>query len=225
MNEKENYSNSNSKGEIVSDNDLRSDYIFKIILIGSSGVGKTSLVNRVKKNKFASDEKSTLGIEFYNINVKIENKIINLQTWDTCGQEKYHSITKNYYTKTSLAVIIYDITSRKSLLDLEEWMNDLTNVISPNIKMYLVGNKNDVSEKERNVSEVDIEKFIENKNFIKCIETSAKEGNNCKELFIDIATILYEDIKKLSSGKGIDNQKIKNGRGIKENNNNRNGCC
>jgi small GTP-binding protein len=224
MYEKENYSNSDSKCEILSDNDLRSDYIFKIILIGSVGVGKTCLVNRAKKDEFSLDEKSTLGIEFYNINVKIDNKIIKLQTWDTCGQEKYHSITKNYYAKTSLAVFIYDITSRKSLLDLEIWMNDLNNVNS-NIKMYLVGNKNDVPEKERNVNEVDIKDFIKNKSFIKNIETSAKDGNNCKELFIDIAKILYKDVKKRPSNEKIFDQDIKIRKGTKENNKKDSGCC
>lgn len=173
MEEKENYSNSNSECEIIYDNVLRSDYRFKIILIGNSGVGKTCIVNKAKKNKFSLDEKSTLGIEFYNINVKIDNKIIDLQIWDTCGQEKYHAITKNYYAKTSLAVFIYDITSRKSLINLEEWMDDLKNVISPDIKMYLVGNKNDVL--ERDVKEDDVNKFFKNESFIKKLKPLLKK--------------------------------------------------
>jgi small GTP-binding protein len=226
MEEKENYSNSNSECEIIYDNVLRSDYRFKIILIGNSGVGKTCIVNKAKKNKFKLDEKSTLGIEFYNINVKIDNKIINLQIWDTCGQEKYHAITKNYYAKTSLAVFIYDITSRKSLINLEEWMDDLKNVISPDIKMYLVGNKNDIL--ERDVKEDDVNKFLKNENFIKKIETSAKEGNSCQELFMDIAKILYEDSKKHSSKEESlsQNKKIVNveKEKDKEKNSNSNGC-
>ena len=225
MDEKEKFSNSNSKYEIISGNDLRSDYRFKIILIGNSGVGKTCLINKAKKNKFILDEKSTLGIEFYNINVKIDDKIINLQTWDTCGQEKYHSITKNYYAKAALAVIIYDITSRKSFLDLEEWTDDLKNVINPDIKMYLVGNKNDLPETKREVKEDDVEQFVKKKGFIKRIETSAKEGNSCKELFKDIAKILYEKSKNQSSKEETLNSNKNIEKGQKEKNNNGSGCC
>ena len=225
MDEKENYSNSNSKYEIISGNDLRSDYRFKIILIGNSGVGKTCLINKAKMNKFTLDEKSTLGIEFYNINIKIDDKIINLQTWDTCGQEKYHSITKNYYAKAALAVIIYDITSRKSFFDLEKWTDDLKNVINPDIKMYLVGNKNDLPETKREVKEHDAEQFAKNKGFIKRIETSAKVGNSCQELFKDIAKILYEKSKKQSSKEKTLNPNNNIDKGPKEKNNNGCGCC
>ena len=230
---KENENNSDSDDEFLSDFDSKSDYRFKIVLIGNSGVGKTCLVNRAKKNIFLLDEKSTLGIEFYNINVRIHDKIINLQVWDTCGQEQYKAITKNYYAKTSLAIIIYDISSSKSFNDLKEWIQDLKRNTNPNIHMYLVGNKNDVNERE--VKKEIAESYSKKEGFINYIETSAESGENCKQLFIQIAKFLYEDLNKNQSNeknnelKKRDNQKkdqnIKLGKEKEQDKNNGGGCC
>ena len=169
------------------------DLSFKVIVIGNSGVGKTCLTTKATKNIFLDNRQSTIGFEFFSFMIKIENKIIKLQIWDTCGQEIYRSLISNFYKTSSLAFIIYSITDRKSFDDIEKWVKELRTNCSPDIKIFLIGNKNDLEE-SRIISKLEGENLCKKYGFEFFMETSAKTGINAKEIFIKCAMILYKDI-------------------------------
>ena len=172
-----------------------SDVNFKIIVIGNSGVGKTCITNQATKNIFVGEYKTTIGMEIYSLFIKIDNKIIKLQIWDTCGQEIYRSLVTNFYRNSSLAIMVYSIDSSESFRDLDLWIKELKMNNSPDTKLILVGNKLDLKE-NREVQYEEGKKFSENFGFLDFFETSAKSGENIKEMFIEAAIVLYEEQKK-----------------------------
>ncbi len=178
---------------------------FKIIIVGNSGVGKTSITNNAVKNVFFESYKATIGMEIFSLFVKVNHKIIKLQIWDTCGQEIYRSLITNFYRNSSLAIIVYSIDKKNSFKDIELWLKELRLYSSPDIKVILIGNKSDLKDKR----EVNYEEGHElaEKFGIKFYETSAKTGENIQEIFADsvndIATKLdegYYDLEKQDCG-------------------------
>ena len=138
--------------EVIEDNveivNLPDDYqyydlSFKIIVIGDSGVGKTCITNQATKLKFDDCYKATVGMEFYSLSVKLNNILIKLQIWDTCGQETYRSLITNFYRSSSLGVMVYAIDDIKSFNDLDFWIREIKSNNSPDTKLILVGNKLD----------------------------------------------------------------------------------
>jgi len=174
--------------EILSE-DKAYDLTFKIILIGDSGVGKSSLILRTK-NYFENKYKATIGFEFSTFVCKINNKIIKLQIWDTCGQEVYRSLVISFYRNSSLAIIVYSIDNIDSFQHINNWLNDLRDKNNPNIKKFLIGNKNDL-DKERKISKEEAEKFYKEMNFDYFAESSAKTGMNVNDIFIRASKLLY----------------------------------
>ena len=175
--------------EILSD-DKTYDLTFKIILIGDSGVGKSSLIIRTSNNYFEENYKATIGFEFFTFVCKINDKIIKLQIWDTCGQEVYRSLIVSFYRNSSLAIIVYSVDNIDSFLHLNNWLNDLRDKNNPNIIKFLIGNKNDL-ENERKVSFEEGENFYKEMNFDYFTECSAKTGINVNEIFIRASKLLY----------------------------------
>ena len=172
------------------------DFSFKMIVIGDAGVGKSCLTNRAAKEKFLSDYSPTVGFEFLTFNTTIENKIIKLQIWDTCGQELYRSLITNFYRNSSFAIVVYAVNSQKSFDNLEIWFRELRTHANPDIKTILVGNKIDLKDK-RQVTTKQGEDFANLNHVYKFIESSAKEGINTTSTFIYIAKLLYEEHTKL----------------------------
>ena len=168
------------------------DLSFKVIVIGNSAVGKTCLTTKATKDIFLDNHQSTIGFEFFSFMIKIDNKIIKLQIWDTCGQETYRSLISNFYKTSSLAFILYSITDRKSFEDIEKWVKELRTNCSPDIKIILIGNKNDLEE-YRIISKLEGENLCKKYGFEYFKETSAKTGINAKEIFVKCAMILYKD--------------------------------
>ena len=221
-----------SNAEIVEDTNQY--YLsFKIIVIGDSNVGKTCLTGRAAKDKFNTRYSPTIGFEFLTLCVKIDNRIVKLQIWDTCGQEIYRSLIKSFYRNASLAMIVYSIDSKKSFNNINEWMKDVKMQCLPNVRIFLIGNKNDLEDK-RKVS------FDKGKNFCKVnefhlfMETSAKSGFNAKKLFINAAKLLYKDFIKLKNEGDLmklneENLLMKERKNLKLGNNNEEqssyGCC
>ena len=175
--------------EIVS-NELTYDLTFKIILIGDSGVGKTCLSLRATKDYFEKNYNTTIGFEFSTFCCKIKEKIIKLQIWDTCGQEVYRSLIVSFYRNSSLAILIYSIDNFESFQHINNWLNDIRDKSNPNIKKFLIGNKNDL-ENERKISTEEAENFSKNLNFDFFMECSAKTGINVSDIFIRASKILY----------------------------------
>ena len=200
--------------EIMPEDTPIHDISFKLIAIGDPGVGKSCLTMKATKNIFENDYSPTIGFEFYTFIIKIKEKIIRLQIWDTCGQEVYRSLINSFFRNSSLAILIYGINNLKSFKNLEFWLNDIKMNSNPDIKIFLVGNKKDLEEKR----EVPIDKaktFYKEHNLDYFLETSAKTGFNVQKLLIRAAIVLYEESKNLEMKASM----VKN---TNENNNNTN---
>lgn len=126
------------------------DMIFKVVIVGNSGVGKSNILLRFLKNEFNSDSRSTVGVEFGSKLFKIEGYKVKAQIWDTAGQERYKSITSAYYKAAKGALLVYDISSRETFENVDKWIKDLKVSGDTQITIILIGNKCDL--KERQVS-------------------------------------------------------------------------
>ena len=162
---------------------------FKIVIIGNSGVGKSCILKRAVQNKFDENYQATIGFEFLLMHFNVNGLKIKLQIWDTCGQEMYRSLVQGFYRNTSLAVIVYDVSSKESFEGLELWIRDIQQHTEPNLPIFIIGNKIDL---EANVSEDDAQMFA-NSNRVKYFnQCSAKTGKNVKEIFYEAAKYLYK---------------------------------
>ena len=180
-----------SSCQFIKDKMAKFDISFKIILIGDAFVGKSSLTIKAANNLFDNSYKATVGFEFFTMFFKIDSKIIRLQISDTCGQEVYRSLIQNFYRNASLAILVYSIDKRTSFENLEIWLNEIKEKGNPDVKIFLVGNKNDLIE-NREVSTEEGEKFYEAHQLDFFIETSAKTGLNAEELFKRVAIVLNQ---------------------------------
>lgn len=200
------------------------DYLYKIVLIGNSGVGKTNLLLRLSQNKFFGDTKPTIGVEFDAKSFDFSEAIVKAQIWDTAGQERYRAVTSAYYRGTMGALLIYDVTRRKSLDDcLHFWLLQLKEHSCGDIVIGLVGNKSDISERE--VSYEDGKDMAE-KNGMFFFETSAKTGECVESAFETLLKTIYEKNKKdRGKKKRIDKDQLK-GESIKlMKGKKKGGCC
>ena len=167
--------------------DNENEESIKVVLIGESGVGKTSIISQFTKGIFNQDLISTNGATFFIMNkeFKEQQKTLSFEIWDTAGQEKYRSLAKMFFKDAAVALIVYDITSRSSFIEIKEyWMNLVRENGPKQIIMYLVGNKYDLSEKEA-VSEEVARDYAESQN-IPLWFTSAKKATGIDELFQEI---------------------------------------
>ena len=193
--------------EVLPENTDKEDLSFKVIIIGDSSVGKSSLANKAIKNKFDSGYSATIGFDFFSFFVKIDKKVLKLQIWDTCGQEIYQSLITNFYRNCSLALMVYAINNRDSYEHLDLWLKDIKRESNPDAKVFLIGNKCDL-ENDRVVTYEEANRYSEDMEFCKFYEASAKEGINTKEIFIQAAKILYEDYIEYKSGISQDNSSV-----------------
>ena len=164
---------------------------FKIIIIGDSGVGKSCLSLRATKNVFESVYSPTIGFEFMTFFIKVDEKPIKLQIWDTCGQEVYRSLISSFYNNSSLAILVYSIDNEDSFNNLEYWLNELRTKGNPDINIFLIGNKADLEEK-RKITKEAAQEFSDNNKIKLFLETSAKTGFNAQNIFIEAAKLLYK---------------------------------
>ena len=212
--------------ELLPEDYAQYDISFKIIVIGDSSVGKSCLTTQAVRNNFEEFYTATIGFEFLTFNIRINNNVLKLQIWDTCGQEVYKSLITNFYRNSSLALIIYAINNMDSFKHAENWLNELKAQANPNVKVFLVGNKSDL-ENKRVVSREDGEKFKEEKNLDKFIETSAKTGENARNVLLEAAKLLYKGYLKAKNNLGDmkDNQKGDRLEKKKQKNKGNKKCC
>ncbi|KAL9667589.1 hypothetical protein QQ045_001951 [Rhodiola kirilowii] len=170
------------------------DYLFKLVLIGDSGVGKSNLLSRFTKNEFNLESKSTIGVEFATRSLKVDGKIIKAQIWDTAGQERYRAITSAYYRGAVGALLVYDVTRHVTFENVERWLKELRNHTDPNIVVMLVGNKSDL----RHLIAVTTEegKSFAERESLYFIETSALEATNIENAFTEVLTQIYHIVSK-----------------------------
>ena len=180
------------KTEVLPEDYSAYDLGFKMIVIGDAGVGKSCLTTKASKGIFDESYSATVGFEFLVFNVKINEKVIKLQIWDTCGQEIYRSLISSFYRNASLAMMVYAIDSKESFNHIEAWLKEVKLQSNPDIKIFLIGNKSDLEE-ERQVQFDEAKKFTEENGIHYFSEASAKIGINAKEVFVEAAKLLYNE--------------------------------
>eukprot|EP00657_Telonema_sp_P-1_P009420 TRINITY_DN3608_c0_g2_i2.p1 TRINITY_DN3608_c0_g2~~TRINITY_DN3608_c0_g2_i2.p1 ORF type:complete len:224 (+),score=40.17 TRINITY_DN3608_c0_g2_i2:134-805(+) len=169
---------------------------FKLVLLGDSAVGKSSLVLRFVRGQFFEYQESTIGAAFLTQNVSLNDYTVKFEIWDTAGQERYHSLAPMYYRGAAAAVVVYDITNADSFQRAKSWVKELQRQGSPNIVIALAGNKSDLATKRKVDTEEAKEYAKDNGLFF--METSAKTATNVEELFKAIAKKLPKDPYKES---------------------------
>lgn len=177
----------------MSNDRLNKPPIYKIILIGSSSVGKTSLCNTIQGRMFDERTPITIGVDFAAFElideINEEMKTFKVQLWDTAGHETFRSIAKNYYRNSQIILLCFDLTNRASFAELDSWMDEINSIIDKHVYICLVGLK---SELEPVISKHDIDLFLEKHTILSYKSYSTKYDNNAKE----IKKILFELIHK-----------------------------
>jgi len=169
-------------------------YLFKYIIIGDTGVGKSCLLLQFTDKRFQPVHDLTIGVEFGARMITIDGKQIKLQIWDTAGQEAFRSITRSYYRGAAGALLVYDITRRETFSHLTTWLEDARQHSNSNMVIMLIGNKSDLDLK-REVKKEEGEAFAREHGLI-FMETSAKTSANVEEAFINTAKEIYEKIQE-----------------------------
>eukprot|EP01106_Pelomyxa_sp_JSP_P015292 TRINITY_DN519_c0_g2_i1.p1 TRINITY_DN519_c0_g2~~TRINITY_DN519_c0_g2_i1.p1 ORF type:complete len:209 (-),score=37.05 TRINITY_DN519_c0_g2_i1:56-682(-) len=165
---------------------------FKMVFLGDTTVGKTSIITRFMYDTFDANYQATVGIDFLAKTMYMDGRTLRLQLWDTAGQERFRSLIPSYIRDCSVAVVVYDITSRATFTSVDKWVADVRAERSLDVVLVIVGNKTDLADKCRQVSIEEGElKAKEHQSIF--LETSAKAGYNIKQLFRRIATALLPE--------------------------------
>ncbi|KAL9103665.1 MAG: hypothetical protein Q9163_001324 [Psora crenata] len=192
------------------------DYIAKLVCIGDSGTGKSSLTVRLCEDRFSAQHDVTIGVEFGSrvvhvgpkpdsqVEPQITQKKMKLSLWDTAGQETYKSITRSYFRGASGALLVFDITRKSTFLHAIDWLNDLRQIAGEEIVVVLVGNKSDLAsafqsvggDNKRAVHKEEAEQWCRANNVLRYIETSAKSGEGVENAFLEVAQRIYENIER-----------------------------
>ena len=208
-------------------------YKFNVILVGDTSVGKTSILNRFIGKQFSEQYECTISVNLQKKSILLDPyTAVELNIWDTCGQEKYKALTKQYYKNANGVALLFDINDKKTFDNLLYWVKDIYNFSNKNISIIIVGNKSDL---ERNVSDNDIENFTKI-NKLNFIQVSAKNGLNIELLFEKLAKEMFEKNKnfqeneeskiKLSNSSIIDDNKSnKNNNTIEKKSEKEVSCC
>jgi len=180
----------------MADGSSNYDYLFKVVLIGDSGVGKSNLLSRFTRNEFNLESKSTIGVEFATRSINVDNKTVKAQIWDTAGQERYRAITSAYYRGAVGALLVYDITKHQTYENVTRWLKELRDHADQNIVIALVGNKSDL--KHLRAVPTDEAKEFATQNGLTFIETSALDASNVESAFQNILTEIYRIVSSKS---------------------------
>ncbi len=177
------------KIEELTKSDITEDLFFKIVVVGDCAVGKSNILSRYINNQFSKESKSTIGVELSSKCFKIDNKVIKINIWDTAGQERFTSITSAYYKGAKGALIVYDITRQDTFDNIDKWLRELRLKINADIKVFIIGNKSDLSL----LRQVDYEeaKRKAEKLKVKLYETSALDSKNINEAFKTLIIDIY----------------------------------
>ena len=168
------------------------DYSLKVVVVGDSGVGKTCLLIRFVRDLFDEESQSTLGVEFMTKVVQTEHHRIQLQLWDTAGQELFRSVTRGYYRGSAGALLVFDLTNRDSFENIGRWLQDIKDVARSDVVTILLGNKSDLSA-ERKVSKEEAESFAA-KHQMQYFETSAKTGEQIQQAIDACVAIIEKNV-------------------------------
>jgi len=196
------------------------DHLFKLLIIGDSGVGKSSLLLRFADNTFSGNYITTIGVDFKIRNVVIDGERVKLQIWDTAGQERFRTITSTYYRDTHGVIIVYDVSSGESFANVKRWLHEIEQNCEV-VNMILVGNKDDMPERKVVLTE-DAKRFASQMG-IQLFETSAKDNKNVEEMFQAITRQVLATKKERKEQASSQNDTIVVGKGRKLPKKNK--CC
>lgn len=168
------------------------DYLFKLLLIGDSGVGKSCLLLRFAEDAFTDSYLSTIGVDFKIRTIELEGKTVKLQIWDTAGQERFRTIAAAYYRGAHGIIVVYDVTDGESYANVKGWLTEIDRYASEGVHKLLLGNKADLT--ERRVVELDAAKEFAEELKIPLLETSAKTAAGVEEAFIAMAKQIKESV-------------------------------
>ncbi|XP_062428241.1 ras-related protein Rab-4A isoform X1 [Rhea pennata] len=180
---------------LLRDTDYLKYFLFKFLVIGNAGTGKSCLLHQFIEKKFKDDSNHTIGVEFGSKIINVGGKYVKLQIWDTAGQERFRSVTRSYYRGAAGALLVYDITSRETYNALTNWLTDARMLASQNIVIILCGNKKDL-DADREVTFLEASRFAQ-ENELMFLETSALTGENVEEAFVQCARKI---LNKIESG-------------------------
>jgi Ras-related protein Rab-30 len=173
-------------------------FLFKVVLIGNSGVGKTCLVRRFTQGVFPKGQGATIGVDFMIKTLEIENsagqrEAVKLQIWDTAGQERFRSITQSYYRSAHALILVYDLSCQPTFDGLSDWLREIQEYANPKVLKILVGNKTDRDDREIPVR---VGEEFAKAHDMYFLETSSKQGENVEKLFYEIAAELIEQARQ-----------------------------
>ena len=200
---------------------LEYDYLFKYLIIGNSGVGKSCLLIRFTDDKYEEGYVTTIGVDFKIKTLIIEGKSVKLQIWDTAGQERFRNIVSSYYKGAQGIMMVYDITDLESFRYLDSWLKEIEKNASKNVYKILVGNKSDLENRK-----ITFEKGKEFANLhgMKFFETSAKENKNVEEAFKEMTKDIINSKNKVNE-KINSNSNFVIGKKKGKDLNKKRGCC
>ena len=167
------------------------DYLFKIVIIGDSNVGKSCLLIRFADDCFTENYITTIGVDFRFRTLKVAKKNVKLQIWDTAGQERYRTITNAYYRGSDAIILVADWSNRQSFDNIPEWLSEVAKYTEEDIRKILLINKSDVDDDLKQVTEADITKMSAEYN-LEILDVSAKTGKNVDDAFLKVTKSLME---------------------------------
>merc|ERR1719197_2130928 len=198
------------------------DYVFKLVLIGDSGVGKSCLLLRFADDTYTESHISTIGVDFKIRTIQLEGKTIKLQIWDTAGQERFRTITSSYYRGAHGIIVVYDTTDSDTFEHVKTWLHEIDRYASENVNKLLVGNKSDLTSKRQ--VETDAAKEFADSVHIPFLETSAKNATNVEDAFMTMAGEIKKRMASqpsMAEGAGASKKvAVGQGKAVKKS-----GCC
>eukprot|EP01022_Parablepharisma_sp_SALTPOND_P003275 TRINITY_DN112_c0_g1_i1.p7 TRINITY_DN112_c0_g1~~TRINITY_DN112_c0_g1_i1.p7 ORF type:complete len:266 (-),score=41.06 TRINITY_DN112_c0_g1_i1:2678-3475(-) len=212
--------------EVIKDDTIVPDFLFKAIIIGDAGVGKSCILHRAVTNQFKDEYEVTIGAEFSSLIIKVQGKTVKLQVWDTAGQENFRSMIRVFYKGSHAAFLVYDLTKKETFEKLDDWIADVKENALPEVKVMLVGNRKD-EEQNREVPMEVAKEFANKYQLVGFKETSAKTGEGVIDMFIEMAKMLYLDADiPEPNPKGKSKKSDKSGKKLKSaQKGKQDGCC
>ncbi len=175
---------------------------YKLVFLGDQSVGKTSIITRFMYDNFDRHYQATIGIDFLSKTMYLEDRTVRLQLWDTAGQERFRSLIPSYIRDSSVAVVVYDVTSRPSFINTTKWVEDVRAERGNDVVICLVGNKTDLGNDKRQISTEEGEEKAKKEGLL-FMECSAKAGYNVKSLFRKLATSLPGSVDSPAGTNGV----------------------
>lgn len=199
------------------------DYLFKLLLIGDSGVGKSCLLLRFADDTYTDSYISTIGVDFKIRTIELQGKTVKLQIWDTAGQERFRTITSSYYRGAHGIIVVYDVTDQDSFKNVQQWLGEINRYASESVNKLLVGNKCDLTDKK--VVDFATAKALADSIGVQLLETSAKNATNVEQAFLTMAAEIKQRVGPSSASTGADqrsNVKINTSTPVQSSSG---GCC